>query len=145
MLYRTHYVLVIYLTVFILAIHMNPNNSESVRNSSADVSGFILYGIGGKRAVEAAGTGQRGTKTFSETLEKLSCPSAPCPSHNIPCSLGHSCSDVTAPQPSPKCTPIAHAQRGKPCSQTASCLKSWPYIFPLQILLFLLCSATEEM
>lgn len=76
---------------------MKPNKSELVRNSSAEVSGFILYGIGGKRAVEAAGIGQSGTKTFAEplqkVLEKLSCPSAPCPSQNLPCSLGQGQSD----------------------------------------------------
>lgn len=70
MLYRTHYVFVIYLTLFILLVHVNPKISELMRSSSAEVSGFILYGIGGKRAVDAAGTGQRGTKTFVEPLQR---------------------------------------------------------------------------
>lgn len=49
---------------------MKPNKSELVRNNSAEVSGFIMYGTDGKRAVAAAGTGQSGTKTFAEPLQR---------------------------------------------------------------------------
>lgn len=89
-LYRAYYVFVIYLTLFILLIHVKPNKSELVRNSSAEVGGFLSYGIDGKRAVEAAGTGQSGTKAFAEPLQRClrSWANPGLPAHPTTCSLG---------------------------------------------------------
>lgn len=106
MLYRTYYVFVIYLTLFILLTHLKPNKSELGRKSCAEFSGFMLHGIGGERTVEAAGTGQSGTKTFAEMLEKLSCASAPCPSQTFPVPWGTPAVLVLHPH--------SHAQREKP-------------------------------
>lgn len=100
MLYRAYYVFVIYLTLFILLIHVKPNKSELVRKSCAEFSGFLLYGIGGERTVEAAGTGQSGTRTFAEPLQRCLRSWAvpgPLPISNIPWSLGRSCSAGSAP------------------------------------------------
>lgn len=104
---------------------MKPNKSELVRNSSAEVSGFIMYGTDGKRAVAAAALARVAPKPLQSLCRgagEAELPLGPLPTPQRALfpgegQWGHPCSAVTAPQPPPKCTPQPKHRGEKPTAK----------------------------